>query len=267
MIKTYEIDFDDELVCSAEKIFGELGTDIDTAINIFLKQAVLRKGFPFEVVIPDEKSENELTEQVDSKEESLENKNCDIHAGITEEEECAVATVVAFENAKTEITSENATSFNEPIVDEDEATILENSTDSENTQITEQSDAEEETAQSEAISEKNFEQNAKNSESEAEIAPSEPIAEEDSEQKAENSDFENENVQPESVAEGIIEQDVEDSEDESKIAPSEPIFEEDSNSEGENTKSKSIAEENTEDSEDEDETAPENLFDSWDEEK
>ena len=54
MIKTYEIDLDDSLVDSAEDIFGRLGTDVDTAIKVFLNQAVLRKGFPFEVVIPEE---------------------------------------------------------------------------------------------------------------------------------------------------------------------------------------------------------------------
>lgn len=58
MVKTYEIDFDDALVDSASKIFEDLGTDIDTAIRIFLTQAVLRKGFPFSVVIPDEEAEN-----------------------------------------------------------------------------------------------------------------------------------------------------------------------------------------------------------------
>ena len=53
MIKTYEIDLDDTLVDSASKIFEALGTDVDAAISIFLNQAVLRKGFPFDVVIPE----------------------------------------------------------------------------------------------------------------------------------------------------------------------------------------------------------------------
>lgn len=54
MIKTYEIDLDDALVDSAEEIFNELGTNVDTAIKIFLKQAVLRKGFPFTIALSDE---------------------------------------------------------------------------------------------------------------------------------------------------------------------------------------------------------------------
>ena len=54
MIKTYDIDLDDTLVDGASKIFENLGTDIDSAIKIFLKQAILRKGFPFDVTIPEE---------------------------------------------------------------------------------------------------------------------------------------------------------------------------------------------------------------------
>ena len=127
MVKSYEIDFDDELVENASKIFETLGTDIDTAINIFLKQAVLRKGFPFEVAIPSENEleirneevgvRKELEEQVVSKEEDTseneivvvaenlpeENENTpeptlpetdDIHGGISEEEESSLAVAV-----------------------------------------------------------------------------------------------------------------------------------------------------------------------------
>lgn len=81
MIKTYDIDLDDELVECASGIFEELGTDIDTAIKIFLKQAVLRKGFPFEVAFPDKTESEDFSE------------NDDIHGGISEEEEFAAATV------------------------------------------------------------------------------------------------------------------------------------------------------------------------------
>ncbi len=57
MIKTYEIDLDDALVEEASDIFDKLGSYIDSAIKIFLKQAILKKGFPFEVVIPEEDQE------------------------------------------------------------------------------------------------------------------------------------------------------------------------------------------------------------------
>ncbi len=52
MIKTYEIDLDDKLVNEASEVFEMLGSDIDSAIKIFLTQAILRNGFPFEVALP-----------------------------------------------------------------------------------------------------------------------------------------------------------------------------------------------------------------------
>lgn len=73
MIKTFEIDLDDALVENASEIFEALGTDIDTAIKMFLTQATLRQGFPFEVAIP-QKSENDS-----------------LHDGVSEEEENALA--------------------------------------------------------------------------------------------------------------------------------------------------------------------------------
>lgn len=33
----------------AQKIYSELGIDMTTAINVFLRQSIRRKGFPFEV--------------------------------------------------------------------------------------------------------------------------------------------------------------------------------------------------------------------------
>lgn len=88
MIKTYDIELDDALVESAEKIFETLGTDIDTAIKIFLKQAVLRKGFPFEVAIPDEDESSKNKARPDKVTISEENDDFDdLHGGITEEEE------------------------------------------------------------------------------------------------------------------------------------------------------------------------------------
>lgn len=73
MIKTFEIDLDDALVENASEIFEALGTDIDTAIKMFLTQATLRQGFPFEVAIP-QKSENDS-----------------LHDGVSEEEEDVLA--------------------------------------------------------------------------------------------------------------------------------------------------------------------------------
>ena len=61
------------MVENASEIFEALGTDIDTAIKMFLTQATLRQGFPFEVAIPQE-SENDS-----------------LHDGVSEEEEDALA--------------------------------------------------------------------------------------------------------------------------------------------------------------------------------
>ena len=117
MVRTYEIDFDDALVDSASTIFEELGTDIDTAITMFLKQAVLRKGFPFEVVIPSEDENSSETEPLSAPE--LE----DAHAGVSEEEESAVAT--ATESVVPPISSEIAArvAANEALVAEMRAEI------------------------------------------------------------------------------------------------------------------------------------------------
>lgn len=86
MIKTFEIDLDDALVENASEIFEALGTDIDTAIKMFLTQATLRQGFPFELTIPQEKEESDssVTESPLSEIDSL-------HEGVSEEEENALA--------------------------------------------------------------------------------------------------------------------------------------------------------------------------------
>lgn len=97
MIKTYEIDLDDALVDSAEEIFNELGTNVDTAIKIFLKQAVLRKGFPFAIALSDEtEKQPEADDSIPAAtaEPKDDTEFADLHDGISEEEECASATAV-----------------------------------------------------------------------------------------------------------------------------------------------------------------------------
>lgn len=99
MIKTYDIDLDDELVECASDIFDNLGTDIDSAIKIFLKQVVLRKGFPFEIVIPEETESGKLKAESSVEKAACESENPsieedDIHGGITEEEENAAGVAV-----------------------------------------------------------------------------------------------------------------------------------------------------------------------------
>ena len=104
MIKTFEIDLDDALVENASEIFEALGTDIDTAIKMFLTQATLRQGFPFEVVIPSEETapvsespvetENAPADDAFSASETVpkEPELDSLHEGVSEEEENALAT-------------------------------------------------------------------------------------------------------------------------------------------------------------------------------
>nr|WP_321297284.1 type II toxin-antitoxin system RelB/DinJ family antitoxin [uncultured Sphaerochaeta sp.] len=40
-----------EVKQKAQKIFADLGMDMTTAINVFLRQAIQHKGFPFDVVL------------------------------------------------------------------------------------------------------------------------------------------------------------------------------------------------------------------------
>jgi len=44
----------------AERILKRLGVSISEAVNIFLSQVVLQKGFPFDVKIPNEETINAL---------------------------------------------------------------------------------------------------------------------------------------------------------------------------------------------------------------
>jgi len=43
---------DPDLKADAEKVFSKLGISTTEAINIFLSQVSLRKGLPFDVIIP-----------------------------------------------------------------------------------------------------------------------------------------------------------------------------------------------------------------------
>ena len=47
-----------EVKQQAQMIFADLGMDMSTAINVFLRQAIFYKGFPFEVVL---KTPNDVT--------------------------------------------------------------------------------------------------------------------------------------------------------------------------------------------------------------
>ena len=52
-----QIRIEEELKKQAVELFGQLGMDLSGAMNIFLKQCVLRGGLPFNVELPKYKPE------------------------------------------------------------------------------------------------------------------------------------------------------------------------------------------------------------------
>lgn len=52
-----QIRIDEDLKKQAMELFGQLGTDISSATNMFLRQCVLRGGLPFNVELPNYKTE------------------------------------------------------------------------------------------------------------------------------------------------------------------------------------------------------------------
>lgn len=49
---TLNIRVDENLKKQASELFADLGLDMSTAVNMFLRQSVMRDGIPFEVVRP-----------------------------------------------------------------------------------------------------------------------------------------------------------------------------------------------------------------------
>jgi len=52
-----QIRIDEDVKKSAVELFAQLGMDMSSAINIFLKQCILKNGLPFAVELPKYKSE------------------------------------------------------------------------------------------------------------------------------------------------------------------------------------------------------------------
>lgn len=52
-----QVRIDENLKKQATELFSQLGMDMSSAMNIFLSQCVMRGGLPFEVVVPQYKSE------------------------------------------------------------------------------------------------------------------------------------------------------------------------------------------------------------------
>ncbi len=59
---------DDKVKSDAERVAGEIGISLSTAINVFLVQFVSNSGFPFDVVVPKNKRRQAIIdlEQLDA---------------------------------------------------------------------------------------------------------------------------------------------------------------------------------------------------------
>ena len=47
-----QVRIDENLKKQSAELFSQLGIDMSSAVNMFLKQCVMRGGLPFEVVVP-----------------------------------------------------------------------------------------------------------------------------------------------------------------------------------------------------------------------
>lgn len=54
------IRIDKEVKVRAQKLFSDLGLDMTTAVNLFLRQAIIHNGIPFELKLREENPENLL---------------------------------------------------------------------------------------------------------------------------------------------------------------------------------------------------------------
>lgn len=62
MSSIIQVTVDDDLRKESDKLFKGLGTDTTSAIRMFLKQAVMYQGFPFEIRMAQENPYKPLTE-------------------------------------------------------------------------------------------------------------------------------------------------------------------------------------------------------------
>lgn len=79
-----EIQADEQLIKEATEIFKALGMDLETGIEVYLRQVVNKKGIPFEVILKATESDSVLedlkhnrTETFDSLDELIDEVNPD----------------------------------------------------------------------------------------------------------------------------------------------------------------------------------------------
>ena len=68
-----------EVKAQAQQLFSELGLDMSTAINVFLRMAINRRGLPFDVAVeePNEETKEAIREVVAMKADPLLGKTYD----------------------------------------------------------------------------------------------------------------------------------------------------------------------------------------------
>lgn len=54
----FSVRMDSDIKKKSEYVYGRLGINLTTAINVFLRQSIRAGGFPFDVRIKDENDEN-----------------------------------------------------------------------------------------------------------------------------------------------------------------------------------------------------------------
>lgn len=77
-----QIRIDEDLKKEASELFKELGFDMSTAVNIFLRQCVMRHGLPFEVKTPQLKPE--VIEAIEEAERMLKDPNTKSYDSLAE---------------------------------------------------------------------------------------------------------------------------------------------------------------------------------------
>lgn len=82
IMRKIELNADEQLIDEASKIFKELGLDLSTGIDIYLKQVIDKRGIPFEVTLEGNDSElgledlkNNRTESFDSLDDLIDEVN------------------------------------------------------------------------------------------------------------------------------------------------------------------------------------------------
>ena len=94
MTSTLQIRIDSELRQDADRVFADIGMDTNSAIRIFLRQSVIRRTFPFEMIGSEAAVRESDRARIDRAIEDLEhNRNCHFHELIDVSDKTSTAAV------------------------------------------------------------------------------------------------------------------------------------------------------------------------------